>query len=65
MKIEATHMIDRSKRAHMALIAVCLQEQCKPSISADRFMELQHEINHCEKMVQDCQDILTDEAHGN
>ena len=58
MIIEATNMIDRMKRAHIALLGNCLVEQSKPGITSERYAEMETEIAECEKMIEDCSAIL-------
>jgi len=58
--IESIPMIDRLKRAHLALMSICIDEQKKESPSSERWNELEEEVKACEHIINCCTEILND-----
>ena len=64
MIIENTEMIDRCKRAHIALLARCLYDQSRPGITKTKNEMLQIEIKKCEEMIEVCAAKLKAEEYA-
>ena len=64
MTIESIPMIDRLKRAHMALMSNCLEAQLSLNISSELYLQLEVDILECSKIINRCEEILNDDKNS-